>query len=148
MRYRRLSLYAAIALTTAAGGGPVWSQDATVVYEAEAPTSGAGLGEDTIRDVSEMVGVAVFNALDEEIAEIDALLVRGDRIVFARLGIGGFLGFGGRELIVPFSVLDFRSSAAEAGRDPELQAVIETVRTPDQLRMLTPPDALGEAAVR
>ena len=139
-----LSICVAVALSAIGmvGLGPAKSQ------EAEMPGAGAPLetvGQDgELRDVESMIGIPVFNALDEEIAEIQGLFASGNRLVYARLSLGGFLFFGGEEMTVPFSVLSFRESAPP-GEEASLEAVIETVRTTDQLRKLlgNPIDAAG-----
>lgn len=131
----RLFLAAAVALASvAADAGPAWPQEPEVVVKA-VPLGVLADSEKALRDVESLIGIPVFNALNEEIAEIDSLLVQGDSIVYARLGLGGFLFFGGEQLTVPFSVLSFRETT-DTGRETTLEAVIETVRTPDHLRAL------------
>lgn len=139
---------AAALLFLVMGRSPALPQEnPTGGLEVRSPTSASEDGKDAaVHDVEDLLGVPVFNSLDEEIAEIEGLLVRGDRIVYARLGMGGFLGFGGEELVLPFSVLSFRSAERDRG-DAALEAVIDTVQTPDQLKGLADPaqiDGAGE----
>lgn len=119
---------------------PALPQDnSTGGLEVRSPTSAPEESEDAaVYDVEDLLGISVFNSLDEEIAEIEGLLVQGDRIVYARLGMGGFLGFGGEELVLPFSILSFRSAERDR-QDAALEAVIDTVQTPDQLKGLADP---------
>ena len=142
----RCSMLTAAALL-GCGAAPVLAQEAASLEVVPEPAareeSGSQRAGEPIHDVESLLGVPVFNALDEEIAEVGTLLVQGDRIIYARLGMGGFLGLGGQEIVIPFSLLSFRSS--ESGRgETELQAVIETVQTPDQLKALVEPDEIGD----
>jgi hypothetical protein len=55
---------------------------------------------------SKIVGSSVVNDANEEIGEIDDLLVEpSDKVLFAVLSAGGFLGLGERLVVVPFSNL-------------------------------------------
>lgn len=105
-------------------------------------TTGAGplarTGDAPLYRLEEITDIGVVNALGEEIGEVEGYIVQGERVVFARISIGGFLGMGDTEITVPFGALAFRQ--AQTGREATLEAVIETVRTQDQL------DALVRAA--
>ncbi len=54
---------------------------------------------------SELRGVDVFNAKNEEVGELDDLIVGKDRVLFAILQVGGFLGLGSHLIAVPYSSL-------------------------------------------
>jgi len=74
-----------------------------------------------------LTGRQVVNSLDEEIGELADIIMRGDRVTHAVISIGGFLGLGGSDVVVPFEVLSF---------DGE-QVVIGTIATSDQIEGLT-----------
>jgi PRC-barrel domain len=55
---------------------------------------------------SKIVGSPVINDANEKIGEVDDLLVEpSDKVLFAALSVGGFLGMGERLVVVPFSSL-------------------------------------------
>ena len=55
---------------------------------------------------SKIVGSPVVNDANEKIGEVDDLLVEpSDKVLFAVLSVGGFLGMGERLVVVPFSSL-------------------------------------------
>jgi hypothetical protein len=55
---------------------------------------------------SKIVGSPVVNDVNEKIGEIEDLLVEpSDRVLFAVLSVGGFLGIGQRLVVVPFNSL-------------------------------------------
>jgi hypothetical protein len=55
---------------------------------------------------SELVGSSVVNDRKEKIGTIDDLMIgRDDRVLFAVLQVGGFLGLGGRLIAVPYQAL-------------------------------------------
>src|SRR6202040_4440938 len=52
---------------------------------------------------SELIGATVVNDQDERIGTIDDFIIgRDDRVLFAVLQVGGFLGLGGRLVAVPY----------------------------------------------
>ena len=55
--------------------------------------------------VSELLGRAVINDDGERIGPIVDLLIEGDRLAFAVLSVGGFLGIGAHEVVAPFDAL-------------------------------------------
>jgi hypothetical protein len=58
---------------------------------------------------SKVVGSTVVNEADEVVGKIDDLIVTpNDKIPFAVLSIGGFLGIGTHFVVVPFNALDVR----------------------------------------
>jgi hypothetical protein len=58
---------------------------------------------------SKVVGSTVVNEADEVVGKIDDLIVTpNDKIPFAVLSVGGFLGIGTHFVVVPFNSLDVR----------------------------------------
>ncbi|HEX7970066.1 MAG TPA: PRC-barrel domain-containing protein [Stellaceae bacterium] len=56
--------------------------------------------------VSELMRSTVVNDADERVGTIDDFIIGGDdRVVFAILQVGGFLGLGGKLVAVPFDAL-------------------------------------------
>jgi sporulation protein YlmC with PRC-barrel domain len=55
--------------------------------------------------VTQLIGRRVDNDAREHIGSIDDLMLNGDRVVFAILSVGGFLGFGAHFIAVPFESL-------------------------------------------
>lgn len=55
---------------------------------------------------SKIVGTAVVNDANEKIGSVDDLIVnRDDRVLFAVLSVGGFLGMGAHMVAVPYAQL-------------------------------------------
>lgn len=55
---------------------------------------------------SELIGSSVVNDQDERIGTIDDFVIgRDDRVLFAVLQVGGFLGLGGKLVAVPYQSL-------------------------------------------
>jgi hypothetical protein len=60
---------------------------------------------------SKMVGSNVFNEANENVGSIDDLIITpGDRVPFAVLSVGGFLGMGAKRVVVPASSLEVRDN--------------------------------------
>jgi sporulation protein YlmC with PRC-barrel domain len=62
-----------------------------------------------------LIGLGVYGPDDKQIGKIDDLLV--DRSGSAQtivIGVGGFLGFGKKDVAVPFSVMQWRTEARKA----------------------------------
>jgi hypothetical protein len=60
---------------------------------------------------SKMVGSNVFNETNENVGSIDDLIITpGDRVPFAVLSVGGFLGMGAKRVVVPASSLEVRDN--------------------------------------
>ncbi|MBK8174871.1 MAG: PRC-barrel domain-containing protein [Rhodospirillales bacterium] len=82
---------------------PVWAQGApqTVSIErVDVQKLSAGYRS------SKIVGSPVVNDSNEKIGEIDDLLVEpSDKVLFAVLSVGGFLGMGEHLVVVPFNSL-------------------------------------------
>jgi hypothetical protein len=52
---------------------------------------------------SKLIGATVHNEADEKIGSVDDLIVTGkDRVVYAIVSVGGFLGVGDKLVAVPF----------------------------------------------
>lgn len=61
---------------------------------------------------SKVVGSSVVNESNQTIGTIDDLLVTpNEKVPFAVLSVGGFLGIGTRYVVVPFSSLEIRDKA-------------------------------------
>lgn len=55
---------------------------------------------------SKIIGAAVYNDAKEEVGKIDDLIVnRDDRVPYATVSVGGFLGIGDKLVVVPFANL-------------------------------------------
>ena len=54
---------------------------------------------------SKLRGTAVVNAKNEKVGEIDDLVIGKDRVLFAIIQVGGFLGLGSRLIAVPYTSL-------------------------------------------
>ncbi len=57
---------------------------------------------------SKVIGTAVVNDAGDKVGTIDDLLVRTDgsnRVLFAVLSVGGFLGVGNKHIVVPYASL-------------------------------------------
>ena len=101
---KRASFVAGAALINAVlFTGPVWAQGApqTVSIErVDVQKLAAGYRS------SKIVGSPVVNDANEKIGDVDDLLVEpSDKVLFAVLSVGGFLGMGERLVAVPFGSL-------------------------------------------
>lgn len=64
---------------------------------------------------SKLMGVNVYNAQNEKLGEINELILDSSgRIAGAVIGVGGFLGMGEHDVLIPLDRLRF---ANEAGKD-------------------------------
>jgi sporulation protein YlmC with PRC-barrel domain len=54
---------------------------------------------------SKLRGATVYNSTNEKIGELDDLIVGKDRVLFAIIQVGGFLGIGSRLVAVPYTSL-------------------------------------------
>jgi hypothetical protein len=83
--------------------GPVWAQGApqTVSIErVDVVKVAAGYR------ASKIIGSAVVNDANEKIGDLEDLLVAtSDKVLFAVLSVGGFLGIGEHLVVVPFNSL-------------------------------------------
>jgi PRC-barrel domain len=89
-------------VSTVLFAGPVWAQGApqTVIERVDVQKLAAGYRS------SKIVGSPVVNDANEKIGDVDDLLVEpSDKVLFAVLSVGGFLGMGEHLVVVPFSRL-------------------------------------------
>lgn len=54
---------------------------------------------------SELTGKAVYNDAGNEIGKLDDFIISRDRVLFAILSVGGFLGIGDRLVALPYTSL-------------------------------------------
>lgn len=89
------------------------------------------------RFAGEMQDLPVVNAVGAEIGDISRIIVQGDRMTHVIITIGGFVGLGGSEVVVPFDMLSLEGE----------QARIDTLATADQVEELTlfDPDDFGSS---
>lgn len=98
-----IGILAGAALVAALLSGPAFSQGApqTVTLMKVDPASVA-----TGYRTSKVVGSTVVNEANETVGTIDDLIVTpNDKVPFAVLSVGGFLGMGARYVVVPFNAL-------------------------------------------
>ena len=120
---------------------PVLAQTTTAPQSgapAAAPMSQAATGQ---WRASKLIGVDVYNNQNEKLGEISELIMSpGGQIAGAIIGVGGFLGMGERDVMVPLNQLRFTNegtSTTGTARDgdrrwyPE-RAVLNTNK--DQLK--------------
>ena len=103
---RSITVLAGAALIAASLNGPAFSQGApqTVVLTKVDPASLA-----TGYRVSKVVGATVVNDANETVGPIDDLIVTpSDKVPFAVLSVGGFLGMGTKYVVVPFNSLQVK----------------------------------------
>ena len=101
---RSIPVIAAAAIIAAALGGRVMAQGTpqTVSIMKVDPLSLA-----TGYRTSKVVGSTVVNEANETVGTIDDLIVTpNDRVPFAVLSVGGFLGMGSKLVVVPFTALE------------------------------------------
>ena len=61
---------------------------------------------------SKLRGTAVVNSKNEKVGEIDDLIVGKDRVLFAIIQVGGFLGLGSRFIAVPYTSLQINGDGS------------------------------------
>jgi sporulation protein YlmC with PRC-barrel domain len=54
---------------------------------------------------SKLRGQTIYNSTKEKIGELDDLIIGKDRVLFAIIQVGGFLGIGSRLVAVPYTSL-------------------------------------------
>jgi sporulation protein YlmC with PRC-barrel domain len=78
---------------------------------------------------SELVGAKVQNQKGEKIGKIDDLIVDREKVLFAILQVGGFLGLGGYLVAIPYNALDISADGSKIvlaqGSKEELQKMPE-----------------------
>lgn len=63
---------------------------------------------------SKLIGVNVYNEQNEKLGEINELIVeRTGRVVGAIVGVGGFLGMGEHDIMVPMEKITFSNEAGK-----------------------------------
>lgn len=79
-------------------------------------TQNTNRGITGFRLASDIHDTTIYNRNDEEIGTINDLIVDGEngRIRFAVVGIGGFLGMGETNVMVPWNALQRRANREEA----------------------------------
>jgi hypothetical protein len=87
------------ALVLAAGPQPVLSQAAVALVRVDVKAVAAGYR------ASKLISQTVINDKNEKIGTLDDLIVGKDKVLFAVLQVGGFLGLGGHLIAVPYDVL-------------------------------------------
>jgi PRC-barrel domain len=103
---RSIKVLAAVAFLAASLSAPAFSQGApqTVTLMKVDPASLA-----TGYRTSKVVGSTVVNETNETVGTIDDLIVTpAEKVPFAVLSVGGFLGMGSKYVVVPFSSLQVK----------------------------------------
>jgi PRC-barrel domain len=103
---RSIKVLAAVAFLAASPSAPAFSQGApqTVTLMKVDPASLA-----TGYRTSKVVGSTVVNETNETVGTIDDLIVTpAEKVPFAVLSVGGFLGMGSKYVVVPFSSLQVK----------------------------------------
>jgi hypothetical protein len=101
---RSLTLMAGVAIIAVSLSSPVFSQGApqTLSMMKVDPQSLA-----TGYRTSKVVGSAVVNEANETVGTIDDLIVTpSEKVPYAVLSVGGFLGMGTKYVVVPYSALE------------------------------------------
>jgi hypothetical protein len=103
---RPIPILAGAALIAALLGGPVLAQGTPQTLSImKVDLSSVATGYRT----SKVVGSTVINANNETVGTIDDLIVTpGDKVPFAVLSVGGFLGIGTKYVVVPYNSLEVR----------------------------------------
>lgn len=85
---------------------PATGSDATRSSTAAAAGSSGAANAMMGMKVQELIGRDVVNAAGKDVGEIDDIVVNDqDQAVYAVVGVGGFLGFGGKDVAIPFDQL-------------------------------------------
>jgi hypothetical protein len=103
---RSAKLFVAAAFIAMACSSPVFAQGAPqtiTLMKVNSETLATGYR------TSKVVGSAVVNEANEAVGTIDDLIVTpGDKVPFAVLSVGGFLGVGTKYVVVPASALEVK----------------------------------------
>ena len=100
------SLAGAAVMVAALSGGPAFSQGV--------PQTLAMMKIDTLSlatgyRTSKVVGAHIVNEANEQVGTIDDLIVTpNDKVPYAVLSVGGFLGMGTKYVVVPYSSLEIK----------------------------------------
>src|SRR5580692_10120005 len=114
---RSIAILAGAALVAASLCGPAFSQGApqTVTLMKIDPASLA-----TGYRTSKVVGSTVVNEANDAVGTIDDLIVTpNEKVPFAVLSVGGFLGMGTKYVVVPFSSLQVQDKKMVLTRAPK-----------------------------
>ena len=102
-----------VALVGAVLAGPAFAQGVVQtisLMKVDATTLATGYR------TSKVVGAAIVNETGETVGTIDDLIVTPtDKVPFAVLSVGGFLGVGNKLVVVPASSLEVRDAAIYLG---------------------------------
>jgi hypothetical protein len=105
--------------STALIGSSAYSADNSAVPKDQPPQAQAPSGvnfvmaqEKTQWRAPKLVGVGVYGPDDKQIGKIDDLLMdRNGAAQTVVIGVGGFLGFGTKDVAVPFSAMQWRTES-------------------------------------
>jgi sporulation protein YlmC with PRC-barrel domain len=103
---RSITILTGAAILTASLSGPAFSQGSpqTVTLMKVDPASLA-----TGYRTSKVVGSTVVNEANETVGTVDDLIVTStEKVPFAVLSVGGFLGMGSKYVVVPFSSIQVK----------------------------------------
>ena len=114
------SLLAATCLVTMAGIAMSGMASAASIQSEAANAAPLQIAEKRASETPDMmraskfIGETVRNGKGEKIGSVDDLILnRGDRILYAVISVGGFLGVGDRLVAVPFEALEFGAKDVE-----------------------------------
>lgn len=87
------------------------AMEASAEINASASADMAALQDYHVR-ASDLLGVDIENAQDEELGELDDLIITGgDKVMHAVISVGGFLGVGDKRIAVPYDELEITRDA-------------------------------------
>lgn len=92
-------------LFTALETKPVRAQSTIELVEVDAKVVAKGYR------ASKLIGTKIYNAKGEKIGSLDELVIEGDNVDFAVIQVGGFLGIGGKLVVVPYKDLTIDPTA-------------------------------------
>jgi ribosomal 30S subunit maturation factor RimM len=119
---------AAIALTLGAGFTSAYAADIK-----EQPIAMVKVDVQGVSDgyrASKLIGTAVRNDNKESIGKVDDLLVsRSDKVLFAVVDVGSFLGMGGKLVVIPYDSISVE-------QDGDKQILVVPGATKDALKSL------------
>jgi PRC-barrel domain len=106
MKYSFAALSGALAMAMIVPAGQTFAQGAQQtagIVKVDPQTVATGYR------VSKVVGSTVVNDANETVGTIDDLIVTpGDKVPFAVLSVGGFLGLGTKYVVIPYSLLQVK----------------------------------------
>ena len=122
---RSIAVLAGAAVLTTIFGSPAFAQGTAQtlsIMKVDLTTVATGYR------TSKVVGSTVVNESNETVGTIDDLIVTpGDKVPFAVLSVGGFLGIGTKYVVVPYSSLEVhnRKMVLAGATKESLQALPE-----------------------